>query len=731
MRHKGSKRVWRVMALVLLVLLMGSQALAYDPVGSSALLQNSSEKACYVEHYAIDLSGAASSTREPRSSYAAARPNVVTFLDQNKRINVAYLNDKVLCVKRYDVKTLQLVDAIQMEARYPLFGNIICDQSGKYYVAWGQTDSAKTNCITMAVTKYDYSGNYVGELTLTGYESAPYSGDGWGTCVPFNSANCSMAIQNGILAVNYGRKMYNGHQSNMILYVKCATMKRVYANTAYTSHSFDQRIYATADGKSYIALNHGDAYDRGFSLTKITKIYDTEGYWLPADGEVYTFHFREGATRSYGYNETFAQMGGLAELDSAFVFAASSERMLSLAEAPSAEYMGYNGARDLFVQILKKNFTDYSGADCYYTAGETRKAQGTKPASATTQLWLNGDEEDYGILWLTNYDASHYAANPKVFSMGNDKFGVMWEKREYVSNYWSNSNSAETYFALLDVNGKVLVDTMRVPDCLLAADADPVVVDGAVYWATKDNYGEKLHVLRWNKSIKVSPDGVALDWIFATVNAGESIQLNATVTPEDATDKTVTWSSSDTNIAIVNDEGRVTGVADGEAVITVRTNEGGKEAKCTVTVKTAQADKKAVEDGMMFRLYNPNSGEHFYTSALGERNHLIAVGWNYEGVAWKAATATAIPVYRLYNPNAGDHHYTTSAAERDMLVAVGWNDEGIGWYSDEAEGEPLYRLYNPNATQAGAHHYTTNAAERDMLVSIGWNDEGIGWYGRK
>ncbi|MCO8188327.1 hypothetical protein NKE72_01505 [Streptococcus suis] len=37
----------------------------------------------------------------------------------------------------------------------------------------------------------------------------------------------------------------------------------------------------------------------------------------------------------------------------------------------------------------------------------------------------------------------------------------------------------------------------------------------------------------------------------------------------------------------------------------------------------------------VFRLYNPNTGEHFYTVNYLERNHLIAVGWGYEGVAFK------------------------------------------------------------------------------------------------
>lgn len=67
--------------------------------------------------------------------------------------------------------------------------------------------------------------------------------------------------------------------------------------------------------------------------------------------------------------------------------------------------------------------------------------------------------------------------------------------------------------------------------------------------------------------------------------------------------------------------------------------------------------------------------------------------------------------------------------ERDYLIEVGWNDEGIGWYSSELLSTPLFRLYNPNALMAGAHHFTADEAERDYLTALGWRPEGIGWYG--
>lgn len=127
----------------------------------------------------------------------------------------------------------------------------------------------------------------------------------------------------------------------------------------------------------------------------------------------------------------------------------------------------------------------------------------------------------------------------------------------------------------------------------------------------------------------------------------------------------------------------------------------------------------------MYRLYNPNTGEHFYTASMEERESVWNAGWRYEGMSWYAPKSGA-PVYRLYNKNAGDHHYTTSASEKDYLVSVGWSYEGVAWRSGGSS--PLYRAYNPNAI-AGAHHYTTNKAEIDSIVAAGWKYEGKAWNG--
>jgi hypothetical protein len=156
-----------------------------------------------------------------------------------------------------------------------------------------------------------------------------------------------------------------------------------------------------------------------------------------------------------------------------------------------------------------------------------------------------------------------------------------------------------------------------------------------------------------------------------------------------------------------------------------------KEALLNLSVSSASSSDASSSSStveIMYRLYNPNSGEHFYTKDAKEKNDLIDCGWNFEGNGWKAPSTSNTPVYRLYNPVAGEHHYTMDAAERDMLVSKGWNYEKIGWYSDDSKSVPIYRQYNPNQ-YACNHNYTTSVDEKNYLISISWHNEGIGWYG--
>ena len=86
-------------------------------------------------------------------------------------------------------------------------------------------------------------------------------------------------------------------------------------------------------------------------------------------------------------------------------------------------------------------------------------------------------------------------------------------------------------------------------------------------------------------------DSVTLSQNEGTLNVGKSVTLTATVTPENAADTTVTWSSSDEAVATVDSNGNVTAVATGNATITATAGE--ESATCDITVQKATSKPAA------------------------------------------------------------------------------------------------------------------------------------------
>ncbi len=100
---------------------------------------------------------------------------------------------------------------------------------------------------------------------------------------------------------------------------------------------------------------------------------------------------------------------------------------------------------------------------------------------------------------------------------------------------------------------------------------------------TKDGgYTAKCYVTVYNKEVKVKK--VSLNKKKATLDIGGQITLKAKIKPTGATNKKVTWKSSDKSVATVNSSGVVTAVGSGSCTITVKTKSGKKKAKCNITV---------------------------------------------------------------------------------------------------------------------------------------------------
>lgn len=117
-------------------------------------------------------------------------------------------------------------------------------------------------------------------------------------------------------------------------------------------------------------------------------------------------------------------------------------------------------------------------------------------------------------------------------------------------------------------------------------------------------WGNFIYLKETLPSVESSAKEIVLNVKNAVINIGETLQIEATVLPEDNTDKSLLWSSSDSNIASVSYEGFVTAVSAGKAIITATCGE--VSAECVVTV---------LEDaGVESLLANPDSKISIYST---------------------------------------------------------------------------------------------------------------------
>ena len=136
----------------------------------------------------------------------------------------------------------------------------------------------------------------------------------------------------------------------------------------------------------------------------------------------------------------------------------------------------------------------------------------------------------------------------------------------------------------------------------------------------------------------------------------------------------------------------------------------------------------------MYRLYNPYTHEHLFTTDAAEKDNLVSLGWNFEGITGKVYMhGEKGGVYRLYNPTTGEHHYTTKEDELAKCVKAGWKNEGVKFFSvldNDKQTVGMVSMYNPYE-QKFYHHYTADSDEIAKMVKDGWRKEEVKWYAAK
>lgn len=138
---------------------------------------------------------------------------------------------------------------------------------------------------------------------------------------------------------------------------------------------------------------------------------------------------------------------------------------------------------------------------------------------------------------------------------------------------------------VLDGTDVVTLETHAVTSGEYTATLACTLDEGKTYTAYVVNYNGSGEPKTTTFSIPISVTGITMSPTTGTlITAGSTLQLTATVSPSNATNPAVTWSSGNTSVATVDATGKVTAVANGIATITVKTTDGNKTATATITV---------------------------------------------------------------------------------------------------------------------------------------------------
>jgi len=277
------------------------------------------------------------------------------------------------------------------------------------------------------------------------------------------------------------------------------------------------------------------------------------------------------------------------------------------------------------------------------------------------------------IAWWDFYADKSYSPNDK-FVVSKDTLLV-------------SGMQANTYIVDFDAQGGTVTEDLKSIKFDSAYGALPAPTrngydfDG---WYTEPTGGEVVtaetivstpdrHTLyaRWRQKVQIiSPVSVTLDKTSVSLQVGGTATLSATIAPGNATNKSVTWTSTNETVATVSN-GVVTAHAAGTATITVTTVDGAKTATCLVTVEEQNASYDA----------------YVYTEAKksavqgSQFTFKVSLAGTYDGYSFALIPADGLSIVNI--AAAGSGIYIDEQADRWLISVLG----GLG--KSEAEKEEI------------------------------------------
>lgn len=273
---------------------------------------------------------------------------------------------------------------------------------------------------------------------------------------------------------------------------------------------------------------------------------------------------------------------------------------------------------------------DESAAILYYKSGH-----GLKVGDVLSGDFAGSGYSRYGVVEITSVTTNPTitegtAPDPTVATLAQisenfDAYDSRWIKLESVTTGVALASGTRT--STVSQNGISLPLYAKIKNTELAAESFGDMICIPCYNNTTKQIGfwEATHFSA--KTVAVT--GVTLDKSEVSITVGKTATLTATITPSNATNKNVSWSSNAEDVATVAN-GVVTAVAVGKAKITVTTEDGNYTADCVVTVTAASPDGELTQ-------YSENFSHYQNTSTS---NTVVVSEFNGDACKWSGIGAT-------------------------------------------------------------------------------------------
>lgn len=188
-------------------------------------------------------------------------------------------------------------------------------------------------------------------------------------------------------------------------------------------------------------------------------------------------------------------------------------------------------------------------------------------------------DKNFNLLWNRGYGSGHQSGFLDVVELQNNDIIAVGEtysiapiQHGIIIQYDSNGNTISTESTSPEDNVQY--------SSITTGDNNFIIIETNLTTNTSK-------VIKYSYDIEnneeIAIENISLNKTELNITEGDSYNLIATITPSEATNRTLTWSSNNENVAKVED-GKVTGLSEGTAIITVTTKDGNYSTSCRVTV---------------------------------------------------------------------------------------------------------------------------------------------------